>query len=427
MASLQKRPSGRYRIIFCYGGKRFFASLKTKHLGEAQASLARLEENLRDLERGRLQLPPGADPVTFLLSDGKLNHKPTIAKPMILKEVFDHYQQKHPAAAKEENTGYTEGIHINHLIRIIGAETAIRAMTTETVQAYIDQRSQEIGRRGNTVSNVTIKREVGTLAAIWNKWALPQGFVIVPSPTRGLVYPKSRAKPPFQTWEQIERRVARGGLTPEQEDELWDALFLTLPEIDELLKFVQQNARHELVYVMFCFAAHTGARRSEMLRSRVDDFDFDTDTVTIREKKRDRSKELTFRTVPLSPFLKQAMQDWFAVHPGGQLTICQEANKPLTVQLAAHHFRWVLDETDWEKLKGWHVLRHSFASNCAAKGVDQRIIDEWMGHQTEEMRRRYRHLIPSTQRDAIMHVFGNGNTPKPHHEGNGPLRYPRAQ
>ena len=29
-----------------------------------------------------------------------------------------------------------------------------------------------------------------------------------------------------------------------------------------------------------------------------------------------------------------------------------------------------------------HVLRHSFASNLATKGVDQRI-DEFMGHQTE--------------------------------------------
>ena len=41
---------------------------------------------------------------------------------------------------------------------------------------------------------------------------------------------------------------------------------------------------------------------------------------------------------------------------------------------------------------GFHTYRHSFASNLAARGVDQRIIDEWMGHQTEAMRKRYRHL-----------------------------------
>jgi hypothetical protein len=65
-----------------------------------------------------------------------------------------------------------------------------------------------------------------------------------------------------------------------------------------------------------------------------------------------------------------------------------------------------VDGSKWEKLLGWHVHRQSYASNCAAKGIDQRLIDEWMGHQTEEMRKRYRHLIPSTQKDAIRSVFG---------------------
>ena len=52
------------------------------------------------------------------------------------------------------------------------------------------------------------------------------------------------------------------------------------------------------------------------------------------------------------------------------------------------------------------VLWHSFASNCAVAGVDQRVTNEWMGHQTEEMVRRYRHLFPEQQRQAIDKVFG---------------------
>ena len=39
-------------------------------------------------------------------------------------------------------------------------------------------------------------------------------------------------------------------------------------------------------------------------------------------------------------------------------------------------------------------------------GVDQRLINEWMGHQTEEMRKRYRHLFPDQQREALESVFG---------------------
>ena len=38
----------------------------------------------------------------------------------------------------------------------------------------------------------------------------------------------------------------------------------------------------------------------------------------------------------------------------------------------------------WSVLRGYHVLRHSFISACASKGIDQRLLDEWVGHQTDE-------------------------------------------
>ena len=40
------------------------------------------------------------------------------------------------------------------------------------------------------------------------------------------------------------------------------------------------------------------------------------------------------------------------------------------------------------------------------EGIDQRLIDEWVGHSTEEQRRRYRHLYPSVQAEALKSVFG---------------------
>ena len=49
----------------------------------------------------------------------------------------------------------------------------------------------------------------------------------------------------------------------------------------------------------------------------------------------------------------------------------------------------------------FHTLRHSFASNLAREGIDDRIIDHFMGHQTEEMRRRYQHLFPDKKESAI--------------------------
>jgi site-specific recombinase XerD len=57
-------------------------------------------------------------------------------------------------------------------------------------------------------------------------------------------------------------------------------------------------------------------------------------------------------------------------------------------------------------MAGWHVLRHSMISALAARGIDQRIINELAGHTTEAMARRYRHLIPNLKESAIKTVFG---------------------
>jgi integrase len=79
---------------------------------------------------------------------------------------------------------------------------------------------------------------------------------------------------------------------------------------------------------------------------------------------------------------------------------------PLTKDEAHDHFRRTLAGGKWSVVPGWHCFRHSFISLCASKGKDQRFIDEWVGHQTEEQRKRYRHLLPSTQQEAIRSVFG---------------------
>ncbi len=45
-------------------------------------------------------------------------------------------------------------------------------------------------------------------------------------------------------------------------------------------------------------------------------------------------------------------------------------------------------------------------SALASQGVDQRVIEEVVAHQSEEQRKRYRHLKPGVMREAITCVFG---------------------
>ena len=134
------------------------------------------------------------------------------------------------------------------------------------------------------------------------------------------------------------------------------------------------------------------------------------------ERKRVRGQNST-RIVPMSPLLRKALEEWFRSEPNGKFTFgitasisrCRakaDGPTPLTVEQAHDHLQRALTGK-WSRVRGWHVLRHSFASNCAAKAVDQRTINAWMGHQTEEMVRRYRHLIPDLQQRAIQSVFGH--------------------
>jgi site-specific recombinase XerD len=59
----------------------------------------------------------------------------------------------------------------------------------------------------------------------------------------------------------------------------------------------------------------------------------------------------------------------------------------------------------WQMMRGLHTLRHSFISACGSKGVDQQLVQKWAGHMNEATSKRYRHLHPSTQQEAIKVVI----------------------
>lgn len=416
MASLENR-NGTYRLVFRFGNSKFSRSLRTKDKRTAEGCLARAEDNLRRVELGTLDVPDDCDLAAFLLSDGRANGKPKVLQLQTLAALLDGFLAGLPAGSLEDSTLALLQLHVRHLKRILGERCQIRTLRLVDLQSYVDQRSTEKGRRGKHVCATTIKKEIVTLNTAW-RWAMHQGMVKQPLPKRGLRYAKTIEKPPFQTWEEVDRRVRRGGLTEGEQADLWDAVFLTLPEIRELLQHVQTTGLQPFIHPMFVFAAHTGARRSEMLRSQIDDIDLAAGMVTIRERKRVRAT-LTTRQVPLSPELAEVLTAWLEKHPGGNYTFCHNLNVSrsrkqrstcgqLTRDEAHDHFKRTLASSQWAKLRGWHVFRHSFCSNCAAVGVDQRIINGWVGHQTEEMVRRYRHLIPNQQQEAIRSVFGLG-------------------
>lgn len=412
MASLENR-TGTFNVVFRFGGKKFTRSLGTKKRREANARLTRLEENIRLVESGRMTIPDDADVATFLLSDGRITHKADLAQRVTLKELFDAYFASLPKGNLEATTMRTLATHARHFKRHLKQSRSVSEITLKLLQSYVTKRLKEPGARGRTVSPVTIKKEIASLRAVWN-WGVLQGLVEGVFPSRGLRYPKVEEAPPFQTWQQIEKRIAAGGLTDAEEQDLWACLFLSRDEVDELLGFVESAAKLPTIYPMVVAAAHTGARRSELVRSKLTDIE--GDELILRERKRDSSRHTT-RRVPLSTRLRQALDDWLEIHPGGEFTFCidgavkhggkpRKRPEPLTPDEAHDLLRRTLQGSRWEKIKGWHCLRHSFISNLARERVDQRLIDSYVGHTTDAMRRRYTHLFPDSRQAAIREVFG---------------------
>lgn len=409
MASLELRGK-KYAVVFRYGGLKLSRSLKTSSELEARTRLSRLEENLRLVEAGRLIIPDDADIATFLLSDGRINQKPQLRQ-LSLSELFEKFFHDLPENTLEQNTLGTMKIHQRHLVRKLGEKFDVTRLSLADLQGYVRERSLEDGQRGRKIGAATIKKEIATLRVVWN-WAIDHKLIKGTFPNKGLRMPKTVEHPPFQTWEEIEPLVV--GLEDVEAQAYWDCLYLRVEQTEEILNHVQEHALHPFIYPMFVMAAHTGARRSEILRSQIGDIQ--RDTLLIREKKRRKGREST-RRVPISNRLRTALDDWLGKHhPGGGHTFCygeiarsrtrKSDVHPISSYEAHDHFKRALQGSKWKVLRGWHCFRHSFISNLASQGIDQRLIDEFVGHTSEEIRRRYRHLLPDVKQAAIQSVFG---------------------
>jgi integrase len=445
MASFQLRGKS-YACVFCWHGKRQWFTIGKVTEEEAKAKASQVEYLLMRLKQRLIDLPPGIDIIEFVQHVGKLpaGHQdlPGKFQALTLLGFRDRYLSTHRESLEDRTVNGIE-LHFTHLCQALSDKFPIRELKLADLQGYVDRRAKAKGTGGKRLSPATIRKEIVSLRTAWN-WGARMGLVSGRFPYEGLRYPKSDEKPPFQTRAEIERQVLAGGLKPAQVKDLWEALYLQSHEIAELLAHAKGHATHPWVYPLIAMAAHTGARRSELIRMGVGDVNLDGGIVMVRERKRVKGKRSTHRA-PLTPLLRTALQEWLAVHPGRPALFCHAAEVkrsrkrsrttghrsgehraatlrgrletvrlrsdaptqgPLTPKECHDHFKRRLRGSAGQVVRGLHVLRHSFISCLAAAGIDQRIIDDIVGHQSEEMRRRYRHLTPALKSQAVLTAFG---------------------
>src|SRR5689334_17668571 len=107
MASLAPDKSGNYLVTFRWEGRQRKRSLHTRDATIAQAGLAKVKETIRLLNAGIFKMPPGADPITFIMTGGQLTSKPVAESEPIrntLGRLFETYRVGLTPGAKEPNS-----------------------------------------------------------------------------------------------------------------------------------------------------------------------------------------------------------------------------------------------------------------------------------------------------------------------------------
>lgn len=408
MASLRLRGNS-YHVCFRFDGKQYDRSLKTTDKAEANCALHGIEQLLHRLHTGQKTIPNGVDPGCFIVSGG--TERPVKAKQQIptLEDAVGNYLR---SCEHRLSDSYVElqRTHLGHFRRFVGNADSLRCD-----QVVLERVEEFLQARLSMRDPVTVRHERNTLIRFFD-WAVNRKYTAESPAAASERITAGTDRDRFRTKDEITKILSLGDFDETETMELWECLFLNTAEIAELLQAVRSRSTDVLSVRLHTVPAYTGMRRGEVLRLRWTDVDFDEGFLTARSRKQSRQQRETARRIDLHPALRELMLTWqsqckSARHVIGmagstQQIDCDKANRLFWRPMRGTE--WCIDtKKNWFKV-GFHTYRHSFASNLAAAGVDQRVIDEFMGHTTEAMRKRYRHLFPSVRRAAIEKLVFDG-------------------
>jgi integrase len=167
-------------------------------------------------------------------------------------------------------------------------------------------------------------------------------------------------------------------------------------DIDQLIALAQK--RDPDLVPLLVTVAYTGMRRGELVRLTWSDIDLQHNILIARSAKQSRRYAETIREIPIHPRLRQILLTYQQKFSSRSWIFGKD--RPFSVHQLTYYFRKLVRNTPFEGI-GLHAFRHAFSSRLADAGVDQRVINALMGHTTEQISRRYRHLFPERKNQAV--------------------------
>jgi hypothetical protein len=225
MAGIRKKGEG-YHCTFRFQERRYYFALGKM----PEVKGAEVDETLALIERGRLTVPEGIALEEFVAAGGKVPLVSARPEMVTARQLFDRYLAIHSNGTIEESSLGTSRSHLNQVVETLGERFRMQSLTLLDLQGHVDR------RRKKGVAPATLKKEIATVRACWN-WAVHGGVLKGVFPGKGLRFPK-KEKEPFRTFAEIEA-ISAAENPDDRLEMLWEALYLTRPEIEEFLDYVR--------------------------------------------------------------------------------------------------------------------------------------------------------------------------------------------
>lgn len=385
------KQSDTWHVKFYLLGTAYKKSLGTASEHKARRAKQRLESRLADLKAGFLKLPEGADVAEYLVRGHVVRDEKAEGNAATFEDMLPSYLE-HAKARRAPSSFATERVHLKHFERFL--KRRVRDPLEDILTADIERYAT---RRRKKVAGATVNKELQTLRQFFD-YALRHGHV-QSNPTYDVTRFKNAGMPHrFITKTEIDEQIGRGGLSDDEIRKLRRFRYLEPEEVPRLQSLAETTT--PWLYPALVTLVYTGMRRGEVVSLEWRDVDFKSRKIWVRSRKQSRSAEFAGRDIDIHGNLLGILAAHREKHPKGRFVFSDLDGNPLKAAVLHRAFKALVDGTEFDGI-GLHCLRHTFASSLAAQGVDDRLIDHYMGHQTVEMRRRYQHLFPNKKAEGI--------------------------
>ena len=347
---------GTYTADFWHDGQHRRISMKTRSLKVAKQRAIKLETNLQD---GNYQPAPPPKPMAEAI-DAYLRHLGT--------------EDRQPKTLTRYRGILTVFQEFAERLRAVN----LGQVTPELVDQYR-------AHRRNVLQPKSMLNE-GVLLKGFFKWCVQRGYVAT-SPLENMTF--KRPVP-----------VPRGGPS--------------LKQIDRILAAVKEPRRAQ-----FAVLAFTGTRSGELQRLRPEDVELKENWIHIVSRPGGRTKTGRSRKIPIHPQLRPLLhtlskkkRPWLFTAPPSEKY--PDGNHHISTKHLNEDLLKILKKLGIPAGRDdgftTHSLRHSFETITVNAGIPQRVIDTWLGHQSDRSMASVYYRLPDEDSQKFMKKvpFGTG-------------------